>query len=331
MAEYISTFTTGFSDVIQEVIIKLLPGAKVLKVYDGLVNYYYNGKEGEIEKVLVFNNTFLVIRKYQGKNCDLVSMAQNILAIKQIPMSRKSFRVRYSVNNQFVGMDKSYTRQIETKICRLTNAMIDRLSPQTEYWLIKRSENIGFFCRLMNKRKTTEKELSKGELRPEFAYLMCMLGEPTKNSIVMDAFAGYGSIPKQMQKNFKFKKMYISDLNPRLVRNLRRGFENKSEIDVRVRDAKNLVGITDGSIDVIITDPPWGYYEQIDDIEQFYIDMLVEFNRVMKPNAKLILLSARKDEFESAIDTHLFIIEKRIDTLVNGKKAGVYVIKKGTN
>lgn len=67
MAEYISTFTTGFSDVIPEVIIKLLPGAKVLKVYDGLVNYYYNGKEGEIEKVLVFNNTFLVIRKYQGK------------------------------------------------------------------------------------------------------------------------------------------------------------------------------------------------------------------------------------------------------------------------
>lgn len=42
MAEYISTFTTGFSDVIPEVIIKLLPGAKVLKVYDGLVNYYYD-------------------------------------------------------------------------------------------------------------------------------------------------------------------------------------------------------------------------------------------------------------------------------------------------
>ncbi len=331
MAEYISTFTTGFSDVIPDVIAKLLPGAKVLKVYDGLVNYCYNGKEGMLERVLVFNNTFLVIRKYQGKNCDLISMAKNVLTIKQMPMSRKSFRVRYSVNNQFVGMDKSYTRQIETKICRLTNAMIDRLSPQTEYWFIKRSENIGFFCRLLNKRKTTEKELNKGELRPEFAYLMCILGMPTKNAIVMDVFAGYGSIPKQIQKNFKFKKLYVSDLNPRLVNNLCRDFENKSAIDVRVRDAKNLVGIANGSIDVIITDPPWGYYEQIDDIEQFYIDMLKEFDRVMKSNAKLILLSARKEEFESAISSQPFIIEKRIDTLVNGKKAGVYVIKKSTN
>ncbi len=331
MAEYISTFMTGFSDMIPEVIAKLLPGAKVLKVYDGLVNYYYNGKEGMLEKVFVFNNTFLVIRKYQGKNYDLASMVQNILSIKQLPMSRKSFRVRYSVNNQFVGMDKSYTRQIETKICRLTNAMIDRLSPQTEYWFIKRSENIGFFCRLLNKRKITEKELNKGELRPEFAYLMCMLGKPTKNTIVMDAFAGYGSIPKQLQENFKFKKMYISDLNPRLVNKLSRDFEKKPAIDVSLRDAKNLVGIANGSIDVIITDPPWGYYEQIDDIEQFYIDMLEEFNRVMKSNAKLILLSARKDEFESAIGSQPFMIEKRIDTLVNGKKAGVYVIKKSTN
>lgn len=331
MAEYISTFMTGFSDMIPEVIAKLLPGAKVLKVYDGLVNYYYNGKEEMIEKVFVFNNTFLVIRKYQGKNCELASMVQNILSIKQLPMSRKSFRVRYSVNNQFVGMDKSYTRQIETKICRLTNAMIDRLSPQTEYWFIKRSENIGFFCRLLNKRKITEKELNKGELRPEFAYLMCMLGKPTKNTIVMDAFAGYGSIPKQLQKNFKFKKMYISDLNPRLVNKLSRDFEKKPAIDVSLRDAKNLVGIANDSIDVIITDPPWGYYEQIDDIEQFYIDMLEEFNRVMKSDAKLILLSARKDEFESAIGSQPFMIEKRIDTLVNGKKAGVYVIKKSTN
>lgn len=44
MAEYISTFTTGFSDLIPEALNNLLPGTKVLKVYDGLVNYLYNGK-----------------------------------------------------------------------------------------------------------------------------------------------------------------------------------------------------------------------------------------------------------------------------------------------
>lgn len=326
MAEYISTFTTGFSEVIPEALAKLLPGAKVLKVYDGLVNYIYGGKEENVENVLIFNNSFLVIRKFQGRNCEMTSMVKNIISLNRLPVSRKTFRIRYSVNNRFVGMDKSYTRQIEEKICRLTSAKIDRVSPQIEYWFIKRSENVGFFCRLLKKRKFTEKNLNKGELRPEFAYLMCMLGELNKSKIVMDAFAGYGSIPKQLKKYFCFNKLYVSDINSECVANLRRIFGNKQNVNVALRDALNMQDIKDGEIDVIITDPPWGYYEQIDDIEQFYIDMLQEFRRVIKINGKLIILSAKKDELESALLKRKLRVDKKYDTLVNGKKASVYVI-----
>ena len=328
MTEYISTFTTGFSDVIPEALAKLLPGVKVLKVYDGLVNYLYDGKEENVQRVLVFNNSFLAIQKFQGRNCEMNSMVKSIISLKRLPVSRKTFRIRYSVNNQFVGMNKTYTRQIEEKICRLTNARIDRVSPQIEYWFIKRSENIGFFCRLLNKRKITEKNLNKGELRPEFAYLMCMLGKLNKSSIVLDAFAGYGAIPKQVKKSFRFSKLYVSDLNPECVKKLNSYFENKKNVDVRLRDALNMKDIESNAIDVIITDPPWGYYEQIDDIEQFYVDMLFEFNRVLKTSGKLIILSARKNEFEAAVSKQKFSVEKRYDTLVNGKKASVYVVKK---
>lgn len=326
MAEYISTFTTGFSDLIPEALNKLLPGAKVLKVYDGLVNYSYDGEEEKVQRVLIFNNSFLVIRKFQGKNCEMTSMVKNITSLNRLPVSRKTFRIRYSVNNQFVGMNKSYTRQIEEKICRLTNAKIDRVSPQIEYWFIKRSENAGFFCRLLSKRKFTERNLNKGELRPEFAYLMCMLGKLNKSTIVMDAFAGYGAIPKQVKKYFQFKKLYVSDINPECVKKLNRYFDKKQNVDVARRNAINMEDIEDCTIDVIITDPPWGYYEQIDDIEQFYVDMLKEFKRVMKPNSKLIILSARKDEFELAVIKQNYKVDNKIDTLVNGKKASVYVV-----
>lgn len=326
MAEYISTFTTGFSDVIPEALAKLLPGVKVLKVYDGLVNYKYEGKEENIKRVLIFNNSFLVIKKFQGRNCEVNSMVKSIISLKSFPVLRKPFRIRYSVNNQFIGMNKTYTRQIEEKVCRLANTRVDRVSPQIEYWFIKRSENIGFFCRLLNKRKFTEKNLNKGELRPEFAYLMCMFGKLNKSSIVMDAFAGYGAIPKQIKKNFRFSKLYVSDLNPECVIRLNVYFENSKNIDVGLRDALNMKDIESNTIDVIITDPPWGYYEQIDDIEQFYVDMLLEFNRVLKTSGKLIILSARKNEFETAVSKQKFRVEKRYDTLVNGKKASVYVV-----
>lgn len=326
MAEYISTFTTGFSEVVAEALAKLLPGSRVLKVYDGLVDYTYEGKEENVEKVIIFNNSFLVIRKYQGRNCEMTSMVRNIISLNRLPVSRKTFRIRYSENNQFVGMNKSYTRQIEEKICRLTSARIDRVSPQIEYWFIKRSENVGFFCRLLKKRKFTEKNLNKGELRPEFAYLMCILGDLNKSTIVMDAFAGYGAIPKQVLKYFRFNKLYVSDIDSECVANMSHFFKNKQNVSVKLRNALNMQDIEDGAIDVIITDPPWGYYEQIDDIQQFYIDMLKEFRRVIKSNGKLIILSARKDELESAILKQNHRVEKKYDTLVNGKKASVYVV-----
>ena len=326
MAEYISTFTTGFSEVVAEALAKLLPGSRVLKVYDGLVDYTYEGKEENVKKVIIFNNSFLVIRKYQGRNCEMTSMVRNIISLNRLPVSRKTFRIRYSENNQFIGMNKSYTRQIEEKICRLTSARIDRVSPQIEYWFIKRSENVGFFCRLLKKRKFTEKNLNKGELRPEFAYLMCMLGDLNKSTIVMDAFAGYGAIPKQVMKYFRFNKLYVSDIDSECVANMSHFFKNKQNVSVKLRDALNMQDIEDGAIDVIITDPPWGYYEQIYDIQQFYIDMLKEFRRVIKSNGKLIILSARKDELESAILKQNHRVEKKYDTLVNGKKASVYVV-----
>lgn len=328
MAEYISTFTTGFSDLIPEALYKLLPGSRILKVYDGLVSYCYDGKEENIERVLVFNNTFLVIRKYQGCDCKLNSMAKNVISIKRLPSSKKTFRVRYSVNNQFVSIDKSYTRRIEENICRLTKARIDRVSPQTEYWFIKRSENIGFFCRLLNKRKHTEKNLNKGELRPELAYLICMLGELSKDSVVLDPFVGYGSIPKQIKRYFPCKKIIASDLSSSCIGELKSIFGKSNKVQFAARDALDMRDIISSSIDVIITDPPWGYYEDIDDIEQFYKKMLKEFCRVLKDKGNIVILSARKSEFEAASVNQNLKICKKIDTLVNGKKASVYLLNK---
>lgn len=326
MAEYISTFTTGFSEVISKSLVKLLPGAKVLKVYDGLVDYLYNGSEENIKNIVVFNNSYLVIKKFQGKNSEMTSMAKNIIILDKLPKSQKTFRIRYSQNNQFVGINKTYTQQIERKISKLTNAKIDRVSPETEYWFIKRSENVGFFARLLQKRKFTEKNLNKVELRPELAYLMCILGEFKKSTVVMDPFAGYGAIPKQINKNFQFKQLYVSDINPEHIKLLKILFENKHNVNVTLRNALNMQDIKDNMIDLIITDPPWGYYEKIDNIEKFYIDMFKEFCRVIKKNGKLVILSARKDEFELVLSKQKYIISEKIDTLINGKKASIYVI-----
>ena len=90
----------------------------------------------------------------------------------------------------------------------------------------------------------------------------------------------------------------------------------------------SLNNIEDKSISLVITDPPWGYYEDIGDINDFYNRMFRSFDRVLKTNGRMVILSARKEELEQTALANGFKIKNSLHTLVNGKKAGVYLIER---
>ena len=146
MTEYISTFATGFGEIIPAAVKKLLPGVHILWVYDGLVGYRYGGREEDIGRVFLFNNTFLVIRRFEGRSCELEKMLRSVATLQSLPRSKGTFRIRYLVNNRFVSVPQERARQLENRISTLTHARVDRVSPDTEYWFLKRSEGIGFFA-----------------------------------------------------------------------------------------------------------------------------------------------------------------------------------------
>ena len=91
-------------------------------------------------------------------------------------------------------------------------------------------------------------------------------------------------------------------------------------------DVFELPQIEDNSIDSIITDPPWGLWENIEDIEGFYKKMFVSFKRVLKPEGRMTILTARTVEFEKAVQESNLTIQKSLHTLVNGKKATLYYL-----
>ena len=317
MAEYISSFTTGFGEMISRALPSLLPGAKILRVYDGLIHYAFPGNPKAINQVPCFNNSWCTLRFFQGKSLSFPRMAAEIEAGKPCyPVTTGTFRVRFSKGNQFAGVDKQISLRAENAVMRSSQLKLDRLNPATELWYVIRDEGFGFYGQLLQKRVAAEKNLHPGELRPEFAHLMCLCGSPTRDSVILDPFAGYGAIPAQLKKHFPFGRLIANDIDP-------------DKAQPMCEDALRLTSITDNSIDLIVTDPPWGYYEQIDDIALFYEAMLREFGRILKRDGKAVILSARKEEFTRAIEnTGAFALEQAIHTLVNGKKAGVYVLTK---
>ena len=354
MAEFISTFITGFQDVVKADLEKRFAGIKILNLYDGLVHYKFDGDSHQLEKINYFNNTFFVLKTMKGKGLSFPSLVGAVCSSKSYFLVNKgSFRVRFQQENQFAKVDKNLTRRVEEFVLRNSKLKLDRLSPTNEIWFCIRREGFAFCGELISKREFTEKNLNQGELRPEIAYLICAYAELPLNAVVADPFCGYGSIPIQLGKRFKCGKIFASDIDKTKIELLGKKFNvvpepvegppvdpalrqaqgphdgaQGQQIDLRQADAFELDHIQDSSIDKIITDPPWGLWESIPDIEAFYNKMFVSFLRVLKPEGSMTILSARTKELEDAATAQGLTIKKSLHTLVNGKKASVYYLYK---
>lgn len=327
MAEFISSFITGFQHVVEKNLPQILAGVKILHVFDGLIHYQYAGDSHNLDKIIYFNNTFFVLKTMKGKGLNFPSLVGAVSSEKKYYLINKgTFRVRFQNENQFVKVDKNISKKAEETVLHNSKLHLDRLSPTTEIWYSIRREGFAFCGQLISKREFTEKNLNKGELRPEIAYLICCYADLNQDDVVAEPFCGYGSIPVQLIKKFRFQKLFASDIDKEKISiNMqKKQLKDNPQIELSVNDAFVLPQIIDRSVDVVITDPPWGYFEQIDDIYEFYKKMFTSFKRILKENGRMIILSARKDEIEkAALEMNVQILSS-LHTLVNGKKASLY-------
>jgi len=328
MAEFISSFITGFQEIVEKDLTSRFKNIKILNLFDGLVHYRFDGDSRELEKIIYFNNTFFVLKTQKGKGLSFPSLAGALCSGKSYFLVNKgSFRVRFQNENQFAKVDKNLTRRVEDYVLSNSKLKLDRLSPTNEIWFSIRREGFAFCGELISKREFTEKNLNKGELRPEVAYLICTFAEIKAEDTILEPFCGYSSIPVQLAKKFRFNKLFVSDLDEEKAKlAASRKQLALPNVDCRAADALKLSHIEDKSISLVITDPPWGFYEEIKDIEAFYKDMFQSFNRVLSEEGRAVILSARKEEFERAAKASGFCIKKSLHTLVNGKKAGLYYL-----
>ena len=327
MAEFISSFITGFQHVVEKNLPQILAGVKILHVFDGLIHYQYAGDSHNLDKIIYFNNTFFVLKTMKGKGLNFPSLVGAVSSEKKYYLINKgTFRVRFQNENQFVKVDKNISKKAEETVLHNSKLHLDRLSPTTEIWYSIRREGFAFCGQLISNREFTEKNLNKGELRPEIAYLICCYADLNQDDVVAEPFCGYGSIPVQLIKKFRFQKLIASDIDKEKISiNMqKKQLKDNPQIELSVNDAFVLPQIIDRSVDVVITDPPWGYFEQIDDIGEFYKKMFTSFKRILKENGRMIILSARKDEIEkAALEMNVQILSS-LHTLVNGKKASLY-------
>jgi 16S rRNA G966 N2-methylase RsmD len=248
-----------------------------------------------------------------------------------VPQHPTSFRIIFR-EERLVAVDANLLLKLERKLVQIQYLSVNRGKPDLEFWFLARRQGFGVFGLRITRHQDYAKILERGELRPELAALMCVLSEPSPDDTLIDPFAGSGAIPLARAGLGRYKRMIASDNDRIKVEKLLKRVNGvNTKIDVYGWDALSLDALDSGSIDKIVTDPPWGLHLGTElDLWQLYADMLREFFRILRPDGLAVILLANKDLFREILEESRdsFALVSQYDILVSGPKAAVYKLRK---
>jgi hypothetical protein len=344
MASYFSTFISGFQEVVKTALEKQLGDVSIKIILDGLVAYSSDRSLQTIKGLRFINNTFLLAHVFQLSKIEIGDrpIEAMMLAVLHDPelfpgvprwakKGAANFRIMAARENQTESVDGDLLRKSEKFFSYRLGLKINRSQPDLEVWFLTRSEGYGLLGVRLTRTQNSEKNLRKGELRPELTNLLCLVSEPSKEDVFLDPFAGSGSIPLERAKAFPFKKIIACEKDKDVFKKLQNRVQQAGlKITLGRWDALDLSSIASGSVTKIVTDPPWGIYSQsTSDLGAFYFRMLAEFIRIVPVGGLICILMGQKGLFETTLSQFPELrILARYDILVSGKKAAVFKLRK---
>jgi tRNA (guanine6-N2)-methyltransferase len=343
MTAYLSTFVAGLGGPVRHALAERLPDVQIELELDGLVLYESSRDAAAVRGLPFFNNSFLVLKTFSGLGAERgeevlnemlsVTLREGDLASRIPRHLQGTFRLVTSWSNVLTAVDRELLEEIEARIAASGRLRPHRGRPDHELWLSYRSEGHGFLLLRLTRHTAYEKVLDRGMLRPELAWMLCWLSEPREGELMLDPFCGSGAIPLTRAAQFPRGLVLASDLDAALVEKLKARVKEgdlKRRVVARQGDARHLSRYEDGSIHKIVTDPPWGSFQELAaGPETFYREVLTELARVLAPGGLLVILLARADFLLPLLATlpALEVVESW-PILVSGKKAVVYKLKK---
>ena len=346
MRQYLAMSAPGFQEVALRCLSRDLQDVRAELVQDGLIVFASAAPLVRVRALPYLNNAFLVmkwIRKgaTSGLEDTLVRLTRDAALARSLARSvsegERSFRLVLSKENRLMPCDPALFGNAESWISS-TGLIADRRQADVEFWLMERRDGEIFLVKRITRRRKTEKDLEKGELRPEIAFLLCSLSDPHRDDIFLDPFAGSGAIVLARAQQ-PFELLFASDRNADKVQALRlkvkalgrRNARIRKHLIVREADALSLDRFQNGFVDKVVTDPPWGLFEETScDLPDFYGGTLDELARVVKHGGVVVLLTAQKAIMEKLLVQRegILKLEERYDVLIAGQKAAVFKIRR---
>jgi len=345
---FFASFIPGLRDFAAGVIRERLSDVKIHKLLDGAVLFETETSYDKLN-FFCFNNIFAVIdiMEHEEKSGALekhirsvCNSAVNLYQIANNSKNIRSFRIVVSSENVPSSIDEKLRSKAELFIQKHSGLKVNRSLPDTEFWFLFRNEegakragrtsskDFSIFMKRLTLRSSWEKTLHKGELPPPLAWTLCRLAGLVHSDTALDPFCGYGSIPQTAMKQFHITKFIACDNDKKAASYSEEKLKKRKagEFILHRSDFFDLPSlIPKKSIDVIITDPPWGSYKKANG-GGFLNKMFDIFSILLKDDGRAVVLYANDENFLKTAAAE-FEVKESIPILLSGKKAVIYVLR----
>lgn len=164
---------------------------------------------------------------------------------------------------------------------------------------------------------------SPAALRPSIAHALVLLSDPQPTDVFLDPFCGSGTIASE-RATYEAKRIIASDISPDAVTVARKNCP--SQVEVHSWDCRSL-GLEDGEITKIVTNPSWGIQVgEVDQIAELYLQFIGEAKRVLSASGKIVLLTDQTKAVEDACLKICLRVEPLLRISLHGLVPTVYEI-----
>jgi hypothetical protein len=329
---YLIQFPAGTGDLILGAILPYAGDFKVHYRDDSAMIFDSPAAEGKVASIPFAKNSFAVIASTPRGGIDegVGQLARFAASVKFPPSSLRNsrFRTMIHIDGGLSAVDRRAKEALDRAISLRTGQRIEPRGMCQEYWVIGRTD-LGelLLCARLPRQRRAQK--ARGALTHELSSMLVAASPPRAGDVFLDPFAASGSLVLARMETGA-RQIWYSDIN---LHEFKHDFPPELHADRRVDflddNALTLSPVPDGQIDVIVTDPPWGEYDDVGmPYAEFARAMVKSFSRVLHGlTGRFVVLTSRRTAaiVEREFAEGGFCINSTHEILVNGHPATVLV------
>ncbi len=165
-------------------------------------------------------------------------------------------------------------------------------------------------------------------LKPTIAYSMVMLSRPNQDDIFLDPMCGAGTILLERAASARYRYLIGGDISEEAIYATQRNFGRKHQPRQFIHWDSEVLPIQPNSVDKIVCNLPIdNIYNRNDTMQDQYRHFLIQFEAVIKPGGKMVLLSMNPSLLNKVFKQHnTLYAPQQVGVQYGGKRGRIFVV-----